>query len=143
MWDSLGKNISACVLIVFFQVIIQASSIKRHHDTEHLVLCGLNSHRLTNCNNYQKELEFMSVIASCLTNKYKMAFDYARNVMTSYMSSTMMWNILSAVVCRTEDLRHHRYCLRLSHKYPDNIHLSIMNGHNAFMAGSYKFAIGR
>ncbi|KAK3747555.1 hypothetical protein QZH41_015788, partial [Actinostola sp. cb2023] len=130
-WDMLKK------------VIVQASSIKRHHDAEHLVLCGLNSSRLTNCKEYQHELEFMSVLASCLNKKYKLAFDYVRNVMNTQMAKQMMWNILSAVVCKTEDLRHHRYCMRLLTKHPDNVSLLILNGHNAFVAGSYKFAVGK
>jgi general transcription factor 3C polypeptide 3 (transcription factor C subunit 4) len=85
----------------------------------------------------------MSVLASYLSAKYSMAFDYIRQILNLYPDKTVLWNMLALIVSKTEDIRHHRYCMRMMSKYPDNQSLIIMNGHNAFVSGNYKFAISK
>lgn len=126
---------------LLFKVIFQASAIKRHKEAEHLILCGLNSRRLTPYKEYQQELEFMSVFASFITGRYPLAFDYLRPFLSTIPDKIVLWNMLALIVCKTEDIRHHRFCMRLMAKQPDNLPLNIMNAHNAFVAGNYKYAI--
>lgn len=38
--------------------------------------------------------------------------------------------------------RHHRFCLRLLLKHPDNHALCVLCGHNAMVSGSFKHALG-
>lgn len=38
--------------------------------------------------------------------------------------------------------RHHRFCLRMLFKHPDNHALCVLCGHNAMVSGSFKHALG-
>lgn len=53
-----------------------------------------------------------------------------------------LWNIFNQVTIHSQDVRHHRFCLRLLLKNPDNHALCVLNGHNGFVSGSFKHALG-
>lgn len=54
-----------------------------------------------------------------------------------------LWNMFNQVTMHSQDVRHHRFCLRLMLKNPDNHALCVLNGHNAFVSGSFKHALGK
>ena len=87
-------------------------------------------------------MELMAVSVFVITKKYRQAFDFLRILLNRKPEHPVLWNILARVVVKTHDSRHHRFCLRVLLKLPDSIPLVIMNGHNAFLCGSYKYAIG-
>lgn len=58
------------------------------------------------------------------------------------VNKPQLWNIFNQVTMQSQDVRHHRFCLRLMLKNPDNHVLCVLNGHNAFVSGSFKHALG-
>lgn len=52
-----------------------------------------------------------------------------------FLSSSQLTN-------NSQHQRHHRFCLRMLLKNPDNITLSVLCGHNAMVSGSFKHALG-
>lgn len=48
----------------------------------------------------------------------------------------------SQLTISSQHQRHHRFCLRLLLKHPDNHALSVLCGHNAMVSGSFKHALG-
>lgn len=58
------------------------------------------------------------------------------------VNKPQLWNIFNQVTMQSQDVRHHRFCLRLMLKNPDNHALCVLNGHNAFVSGSFKHALG-
>ena len=46
------------------------------------------------------------------------------------------------VTLNSQHQRHHRFCLRLMLKNPDNHALCVLCGHNAMVSGSFKHALG-
>uniref|UniRef100_A0AAZ3RGU9 General transcription factor IIIC, polypeptide 3 n=1 Tax=Oncorhynchus tshawytscha TaxID=74940 RepID=A0AAZ3RGU9_ONCTS len=59
--------------------------------------------------------------------------------------SALCWLNLqdSNVTLHSQDVRHHRFCLRLMMKNPDNHALCVLSGHNALVSGSFKHALGQ
>uniref|UniRef100_A0AAZ3RQJ9 General transcription factor IIIC, polypeptide 3 n=1 Tax=Oncorhynchus tshawytscha TaxID=74940 RepID=A0AAZ3RQJ9_ONCTS len=55
----------------------------------------------------------------------------------------MLWNVFNQVTLHSQDVRHHRFCLRLMMKNPDNHALCVLSGHNALVSGSFKHALGQ
>lgn len=58
------------------------------------------------------------------------------------VNKPQLWNIFNQVTMHSQEVRHHRFCLRLMLKNPDNHALCVLNGHNAFVSGSFKHALG-
>lgn len=59
------------------------------------------------------------------------------------VNKPQLWNIFNQVTMHSQEVRHHRFCLRLMLKNPDNHALCVLNGHNAFVSGSFKHALGK
>ncbi|XP_032226353.2 general transcription factor 3C polypeptide 3 [Nematostella vectensis] len=123
------------------QLIIEMSKRNMHEEALFLDMCGLASKQLIDLIQPQKELRFMSIAALFLVGRSRKAFDFLRQVVAENPQSFLLWNMLGRVVGHSQDSRHHRYCLRMLIKYPDLLPLVVVNGHNSFTAGSFKFAI--
>ena len=126
----------------FFQVVSALSHLKRHADTQHLLLCALSSDRFAN-SNFQTGLLFMSVVALYLNREYKLAFDTVKILIARDRHKPLYWNLMARITAKSGDTRHQRYILRLLIKHPDELPLVLYSGHNAAVSASYKFAIGR
>ncbi|EDO31296.1 predicted protein [Nematostella vectensis] len=124
-----------------FSLIIEMSKRNMHEEALFLDMCGLASKQLIDLIQPQKELRFMSIAALFLVGRSRKAFDFLRQVVAENPQSFLLWNMLGRVVGHSQDSRHHRYCLRMLIKYPDLLPLVVVNGHNSFTAGSFKFAI--
>lgn len=59
------------------------------------------------------------------------------------VNKPQLWNIFNQVTMHSQEVRHHRFCLRLMLKNPENHALCVLNGHNAFVSGSFKHALGK
>lgn len=59
-----------------------------------------------------------------------------------HVNKPQLWNIFYQITMHSQDVRHHRFCLRLMLKNPDSHALCVLNGHNAFVSGSFKHALG-
>ena len=44
---------------------------------------------------------------------------------------------------RGDDVRYNRFLVRLLLKHPDNVCLSVLNGHACVASGTYKYALGK
>lgn len=55
---------------------------------------------------------------------------------------TQLWNVFNQVTLHSQDARHHRFCLRLMLKHPDNHALYLLNGHTSLVSGTFKHALG-
>ena len=71
-----------------------------------------------------------------------MAFDAIKILIGRNRQKTVLWNMLARITAKTGDSRHHRYVLRLLIKHPEELPLVMLSGHNAFVSGSYRFAVG-
>ena len=96
---------------------------------------------------YRSELEFISATTYLLTGDFTRAFDAFRWALTRSdkkgLSSPAMWNFFCRIVNNMPDRKYHKYILRMLFKHPAVLPLIIVNGHNAFLCGSYKYAIGK
>ena len=136
-------DVSLRKLIPFqLQVVVTLSRLRHHADAEHVVLCGMTSSRFPPYESYVTELEVMCVGALFLTRKYRLAFDCLKLLISSHPENNVVWNMFARITAKTMDVRHHRYCIRLLLKNPDSLPLILSSGNNAFISGTYKFAIG-
>ena len=134
----LSSNIYCC----FPQVTISLSRLGQYSDAEHLILCGMSSCRFPPFESHTIELETLCVTVLYLNHKYRLAFDCLKLLIAKYPENHVVWNMFSRITAKTSDSRHHRYCIRLLLKNPDSLPLILLSGNNAFVCGSYKFAIG-
>lgn len=95
---------------------------------------------------YRYELEFISATTYFLIGDYARAFDAFRWALVRAekkgLNSPAMWNFFCRIVNNMPDRKNHKYILRMLFKHPAVLPLIIANGHNAFLSGSYKYAIG-
>ena len=95
---------------------------------------------------YRCELEFISATTYFLIGDYSRAFDAFRWALIRTekrgLNSPAMWNFFGRIVSSMPDRKSHKYILRMLFKQPASLPLIIVNGHNAFLCGSYKYAIG-
>lgn len=72
-----------------------------------------------------------------------LSFCNFRVMVMENVNKPQLWNIFNQVTMHSQEVRHHRFCLRLMLKNPDNHALCVLNGHNAFVSGSFKHALGK
>lgn len=65
-----------------------------------------------------------------------------RLMLMDNVERTQLWNVFNQVTLHSHDARHHRFCLRLMLKHPDNHALYLLNGHTSLVSGTFKHALG-
>uniref|UniRef100_A0A674D6V5 General transcription factor IIIC, polypeptide 3 n=1 Tax=Salmo trutta TaxID=8032 RepID=A0A674D6V5_SALTR len=114
--------------LLLVRCVCTLCEMKRFKEAELLVDSSLEFYSFYDVK--RKELEFFGLSAAFLDHNYRKAYDYIR--------LTLMENSLIL-----PDVRHHRFCLRLMMKNPDNHALCVLSGHNALVSGSFKHALGQ
>ncbi|KAK3091938.1 hypothetical protein FSP39_023840 [Pinctada imbricata] len=56
--------------------------------------------------------------------------------------NNQVWNMMNQVLMLANESKHCKFCLRFLLQNPDHIAVSLLNGHNAFLSGTYMFALG-
>ena len=96
---------------------------------------------------YRCELDFLSATTNFLARDYLKAFDAFRWALLRSekrgLNSTAMWNFFCRITNNMPDRKGHKYVLRQLFKHPAILPLIIVNGHNTFLCGSYKYALGK
>ncbi|KAI5090218.1 general transcription factor 3C polypeptide 3, partial [Silurus meridionalis] len=91
----------------------------------------------------RKELEYLGLSAAFLDRNFRKAYDYIRLMLMYTVDRAQLWNIFSQVTLHSHDGRHHRFCLRLMLKNPENHALCVLNGHTSLVSGTFKHALGQ
>ncbi|KAJ8003697.1 hypothetical protein DPEC_G00151010 [Dallia pectoralis] len=117
--------------------------VKRFKEAELLVDSSLEFYSFYDDKVKRKELEFFGLSAAFLDHNYRKAYDYIRLTLIEKQDLPMLWNVFNQVTLHSQDVRHHRFCLRLLLKNPDNHALCVLSGHNAMVSGSFKHALGQ
>ncbi|XP_062865697.1 general transcription factor 3C polypeptide 3 [Trichomycterus rosablanca] len=116
---------------------------KRYGEAELLVDSSLEFYSFYDVRVKRKELEYMGLSAAFLDRNYRKAYDYIRLMLMSDVDRTQLWNTFSQVTRHSQDGRHHRFCLRLMLKNPENHALCLLNGHTSLVSGTFKHALGQ
>ncbi|XP_064477009.1 general transcription factor 3C polypeptide 3-like [Ornithodoros turicata] len=117
--------------------------LNRWKDLQYVTTITLASPLLTKEPAFMKNVEFMSLMAHYKDpNMEEHSFFLARAMVLRNPHSNKAWNLFGLAVNMSPVMRHNRFCLRLLYKYPDNVALGLLNGHNALVSGTYKHALG-
>uniref|UniRef100_UPI00358EFD87 general transcription factor 3C polypeptide 3 isoform X2 n=1 Tax=Myxine glutinosa TaxID=7769 RepID=UPI00358EFD87 len=119
------------------------STFGRHAEGEILIDTALEFYLFYDDRPKRKELECLGLSASLLGQDFRRAYNYMRLILLDNLESWQAWNIFNHIITHSQDTRHHRFCLRLLLKHPENLALIVLNGHNAFVAGSFKHALAQ
>ncbi|KAG9349390.1 hypothetical protein JZ751_027833 [Albula glossodonta] len=117
--------------------------LRRFEEAELLVDSSLEYYSFYDDRAKRKELEYFGLSAAILDRNYRKAYNYIRLMLMDTVDRPQLWNIFNQVTIHSQDVRHHRFCLRLLLKNPDNHALCVLNGHNGFVSGSFKHALGQ
>ncbi|XP_036396803.1 general transcription factor 3C polypeptide 3 [Megalops cyprinoides] len=117
--------------------------LRRFEEAELLVDSSLEYYSFYDDRVKRKELEYFGLSAAVLDRNYRKAYNYIRLMLMDNVDRPQLWNIFNQVTMHSQDVRHHRFCLRLMLKNPDSHALCVLNGHNGFVSGSFKHALGQ
>ncbi|XP_060754465.1 general transcription factor 3C polypeptide 3 isoform X2 [Neoarius graeffei] len=116
---------------------------KRFTEAELLVDSSLEFYSFYDDRVKRKELEYLGLSAAFLDRNFRKAYDYIRLMLMCTVERAQLWNIFSQVTLHSQDGRHHRFCLRLMLKNPENHALCLLNGHTSLVSGTFKHALGQ
>ncbi|KAK5875127.1 hypothetical protein CesoFtcFv8_027646 [Champsocephalus esox] len=119
------------------------SEVKRYEESELLVESAMEFYSFYDNKPRRKELEFFGLSATILDHNYYKAYNYIRLMLMENRDQPQLWNIFNQLTITSQHQRHHRFCLRLLLKHPDNHALCFLCGHNAMVSGSFKHALGQ
>ncbi|XP_056157326.1 general transcription factor 3C polypeptide 3 [Lampris incognitus] len=119
------------------------SEVHRYAEAELLVDSAMEFYSFYENKPKRKELEFFGLSATLLDHNHRKAYDYLRVMLIDNVELPQLWNIFNQITLNSQHQRHHRFCLRLMLKNPDNHALCVLCGHNAMVSGSFKHALGQ
>nr|XP_028607743.1 general transcription factor 3C polypeptide 3 isoform X1 [Podarcis muralis] len=128
---------------LLLKAIYALCDLSRYKEAELLVDSSLEYYSFYDDRQKRKELEYFGLSAAILDKNFRKAYNYIRIMVMEHVNKPQLWNIFNQITMHSQDVRHHRFCLRLMLKNPDNHALCVLNGHNAFVSGSFKHALGQ
>uniref|UniRef100_A0A096MD86 General transcription factor IIIC, polypeptide 3 n=1 Tax=Poecilia formosa TaxID=48698 RepID=A0A096MD86_POEFO len=118
--------------------------LQRFEEVDLLVESAMEFYSFYDNKPRRKELEFFGLSATILNQNYYKAYNYiSRLMLIENVDLPQFWNIFHQLTISSQHQRHHRFCLRLLLKHPDNHALCVLCGHNAMVSGSFKHALGQ
>ncbi|KAM7345647.1 general transcription factor 3C polypeptide 3 [Cochliomyia hominivorax] len=90
---------------------------------------------------YHPNLERIIILACYFNNDCTLAFSYLRELITKNSSSLPLWNLLSLMIQKGQDLRYHRYINRHLARNPTAKQMRIFIAHYHLHCSSYKYAL--
>uniref|UniRef100_A0A3B4Y0J7 General transcription factor IIIC, polypeptide 3 n=1 Tax=Seriola lalandi dorsalis TaxID=1841481 RepID=A0A3B4Y0J7_SERLL len=121
--------------------VLTLCEVHRYGEAELLVESAMEFYSFYDNKPRRKELEFFGLSATILDHNYYKAYNYIRLMLMENVDLPQLWNVFNQVCLGHQ--RHHRFCLRLLLKHPDNHALCVLCGHNAMVSGSFKHALGQ
>ncbi|MGH0161267.1 UNVERIFIED_CONTAM: hypothetical protein FKN15_053805 [Acipenser sinensis] len=144
--DVIGKT-SVLAREDWWQLLLRSvytlCELSRFKEAELLVDSSLEYYSFYDDRLKRKELEYFGLSAAILDKNFRKAYNYIRLMLMDNVDRPQLWNVFNQVTMQSQDVRHHRFCLRLMLKHPENHALCVLNGHNAFVSGSFKHALGQ
>ncbi|XP_054479864.1 general transcription factor 3C polypeptide 3 isoform X2 [Anoplopoma fimbria] len=123
--------------------VLTLCEVKRYEEAELLVESAMEFYSFYDNKPRRKEMECFGLSATILDQNYYKAYNYIRLMLMENVDRPQLWNIFNQLTITSQHQRHHRFCLRLLLKYPDNHALCVLCGHNAMVSGSFKHALGQ
>ncbi|KAG8004570.1 General transcription factor 3C polypeptide 3 [Nibea albiflora] len=123
--------------------VLTLCEVKRYKEAELLVESAMEFYSFYDIKPKRKELEFFGLSATILDHNHYKAYNYIRLMLMENVNLPQLWNIFNQLTITSQHQRHHRFCLRLLLKHPDNHALCVLCGHNAMVSGSFKHALGQ
>ncbi|KAG9477965.1 hypothetical protein GDO78_013124 [Eleutherodactylus coqui] len=128
---------------LLLKAIYALCDLSRYKEGELLVDSSLEYYSFYDDRQKRKELEYFGLSTAILDKNFRKAYNYIRIMLMENVNKPQLWNIFNQVTMHSQDVRHHRFCLRLMLKNPDNLALCVLSGHNAFVSGSFKHALAQ
>nr|XP_020471016.1 general transcription factor 3C polypeptide 3 isoform X2 [Monopterus albus] len=123
--------------------VLTLCEVQRYDEAELLVESAMEFYSFYDNKPRRKELEFFGLSATVLDRNYYKAYNYIRLMLMENVDLPQLWNVFNQLTINAQHQRHHRFCLRLLLKHPDNHALCVLCGHNAMVSGSFKHALGQ
>ncbi|XP_037617972.1 general transcription factor 3C polypeptide 3 [Sebastes umbrosus] len=123
--------------------VLTLCEVQRYEEAELLVESAMEFYSFYDNKPRRKEMECFGLSATVLDHNYYKAYNYIRLMLMENVELPQLWNIFNQLTITSQHQRHHRFCLRLLLKYPDNHALCVLCGHNAMVSGSFKHALGQ
>uniref|UniRef100_A0A1A8N1X5 General transcription factor IIIC, polypeptide 3 n=2 Tax=Nothobranchius pienaari TaxID=704102 RepID=A0A1A8N1X5_9TELE len=121
--------------------LLTLCELKRYEEAELLVESAMEFYSFYDNKPKRKELEYFGLSASILHHDNYKAYNYIRLMLLETVDQPQLWNIFNQLTTNSQHQRHHRFCLRMLLKNPDNYALCVLCGHNALVSGSFKHAL--
>uniref|UniRef100_W8BWE9 General transcription factor 3C polypeptide 3 n=2 Tax=Ceratitis capitata TaxID=7213 RepID=W8BWE9_CERCA len=123
---------------LFLELLRVAFEHKKFSCIERLCFGMVTTKRFTA---YHIELEHIIILACYFNDNCTIAFSYLRELISKNPLNTILWNLLSLLVQKGQDLRYHRYVRRLVQRLPSERKFRIFLAHYHLFCCSYKYAL--
>ncbi|XP_036334280.1 general transcription factor 3C polypeptide 3 [Rhagoletis pomonella] len=123
---------------LFLELISVAFDHRKFSCIERLCFGMVTTKRFTA---YHIELERIIILACYFNDNCAISFSYLRELISKNASNMALWNLLSLLVQKGQDLRYHRYVRRLVQRQPTERQLRIFLAHYHLFCCSYKYAL--
>ncbi|XP_054739962.1 general transcription factor 3C polypeptide 3 [Anastrepha obliqua] len=123
---------------LFLELIRVAFEHRKFSCIERLCFGMVTTKRFTA---YHIELERIIILACYFNDNCTIAFSYLRELISKNTHNIGLWNLLSLLVQKGQDLRYHRYVRRLVQRQPTDRQLRIFLAHYHLFCCSYKYAL--
>ncbi|XP_064605107.1 general transcription factor 3C polypeptide 3-like [Liolophura sinensis] len=127
------------IFVKVFDVLVEEGKLS---ELEELAVLGLSCPLFTSDETMARETEDMCVLAFMMNKNGQFAYRFVKEICLREFDNVNAWNLFCQVMLFSADLRHNRFCLRLSMRHPDHLQLGILNGHISMVSGSFKHSIG-
>uniref|UniRef100_A0A671Z3H2 General transcription factor IIIC, polypeptide 3 n=1 Tax=Sparus aurata TaxID=8175 RepID=A0A671Z3H2_SPAAU len=123
--------------------VLTLCDVQRYEEAELMVESAMEFYSFYDNKPRRKEMEFIGLSATILDRNHYNAYNYIRLMLMEKVDLPQLWNIFNQLTITSHHQRHHRFCLRLLLKHPENHALCVLCGHNAMVSGSFKHALGQ
>ncbi|XP_076462088.1 general transcription factor 3C polypeptide 3-like [Babylonia areolata] len=107
-----------------------------------VALLGLTCPAFTGDAIKNRRAEFLCLTVCLMTKNGHFAYNFIKEMCLKDPDNKMAWNLFNQSLIYSNEIRHHKFCLRRLLQWPDHLVLGVLNGHNSVQNGSYRCALG-
>ncbi|XP_039484080.1 general transcription factor 3C polypeptide 3 [Drosophila santomea] len=124
---------------LFRELVRTAFKHGMHSAAEKICFAMVTTKRFTY---YHHEIERIMVLTCYYNDDCAIAFSYLRELIAKQPSQTTLWNMLSLMIQKGDEVRYYRYMRRLMQRHPvDTKPMRIFQGHYHLNCASFKYAL--
>ncbi|KAH8284626.1 hypothetical protein KR018_008403, partial [Drosophila ironensis] len=124
---------------LFLQLMRTAHEHRMYSAAEKICFAMVTTKRFT-C--YHNEIERIMILVCYYNDDCTIAFSYLRELIAKQAGQVTLWNLLSLMIQKGDEVRYYRFIRRLMVRFPEETKaMRMFQGHYHLNCGSFKYAL--